>query len=58
LKLDRGHPLIADDLDELPDQLDRIAEERDPDQIDDGRKRARWNMRQIAEDQVDLDVPR
>src|SRR4051794_37725407 len=24
LKLDGGHPLVADDLDELPDQLDRI----------------------------------
>src|SRR5712671_3842582 len=37
LKLDRGHPLVADDLDELPDQLDRISEERDPDQVDHGR---------------------
>src|SRR2546430_14036059 len=54
LELDRGHPLVADDLDELPDQLDRIAEERDPDQVDYGRQRARWKMRQIAEDQVDL----
>src|SRR5215217_7940075 len=36
LKLDRGHPLVPDDLDELPDQLDRVAEERDPDQVDDG----------------------
>src|SRR5215218_805968 len=34
LKLDGGHPLVADDLDELPDQLDRIAEERDPDRVD------------------------
>src|SRR4029078_9450160 len=58
LKLDRGHPLVADDLDELPDQLDRIAEERDPDQVDHGRQRPRRQMRQIAEDQVDLDVAR
>src|SRR4051812_14485710 len=41
LKLDRRHPLVANDLDELPDQLDRIAEERDPDQVDHGRQRAR-----------------
>src|SRR5882672_7171015 len=57
LKLDRGHPLVADDLDELPDQLDRVSKESDPDQVDHGRQRARWNMRQIAENQVDLDVP-
>src|SRR6478735_9259521 len=57
-KLDRRHPLVADDLNELPDQLDRISEERDPDQVDDGRQCARRQMRQIAEDQVDLDVAR
>src|SRR3954465_15036704 len=34
LKLDRRHPLVADDLDELPDQLDRVSEERDPDEVD------------------------
>src|SRR6476469_8588361 len=38
LKLDRRHPLVSDDLDELPDQLDRIAEERDPDKVDNGRQ--------------------
>src|SRR6185436_7743787 len=58
LKLDRRHPLVADDLDELPDQLDRVSEERDPDQVDDGRQRARRQMRQIAEQKIDLDVPR
>src|SRR5215216_4568350 len=31
LKPDRGHPLVADDLNELPDQLDRVTEESDPD---------------------------
>src|SRR4051794_12730925 len=31
LDLDRGHPLIADDLDVDPDQFDRISEEGDPD---------------------------
>src|SRR5215217_6938069 len=36
LKPDRGHPLVADDLDKLPDQLDHIAKERDPDQVDHG----------------------
>src|SRR5690349_1495012 len=49
LKLDGRHPLVADDLDELPDQLDRVAEERDPDQVDDRRERACSQMRQIAE---------
>src|SRR5207302_929456 len=58
LKLDRRHPLVADDLNELPDQLDRVSEERDPDQVDDRRYRARRKMLQIAEDQIDLDVPR
>src|SRR5438445_4273764 len=58
LKLDRRHPLVADDLDELPYQLDRISEERDPDQVDHRRQRARRQMRQIPEDQIDLDVPR
>src|SRR6186713_3380422 len=43
--LDRRHPLLADDLDVDPDQLDRIAEERDPDQVDHGRERARHRMR-------------
>src|SRR6266699_1654550 len=41
---------------------DRIAAppvlERDPDRVNDGRKRARREMRQIAEHQVDLDMPR
>src|SRR4029077_10772983 len=45
LKLDRRHPLVADDLDELPDQLDRVCKERDPDQIDDGRERTRCSVR-------------
>src|SRR6266545_5575268 len=56
LELDRGHPLVADDLDELPDQLDRITEERDPNEVDHGRQRARRQMRQIAEDKIDLDM--
>src|SRR3954471_10001364 len=38
LKLDRRHPLLADDLDIDPDQLDRVAQEGDPDQVDDSRK--------------------
>src|SRR5260221_7448899 len=58
LELDRRHRLIADDLDELPDQLGRVAQERDPDQADHGRKRARRQMRQVAGNQVDLDVAR
>src|SRR3954454_4980310 len=58
LEFDCRHPLVADDLDELPDQLGGVAEERDPDQVDHGRQRARGQMRQIAKDQVDLDVPR
>src|ERR1700712_4392649 len=58
LELDRRHRFVADDLDELPDQLGRVAKERDPDQVDHGRKCARDQMRQIAENQVDLDVPR
>src|SRR4051812_46797042 len=33
LEFDRRHPLVADDLNEDPDQLDRVAEEGDPDQI-------------------------
>src|ERR1700716_1683968 len=53
LKLDRRHPLIADYLDELPDQRGRVSEEHDPDQVDHGRKRARGQTRQIAENQVD-----
>src|SRR6267142_2836139 len=32
LKLDRRHPLVADDLDELPDQLDRVADKDHADQ--------------------------
>src|SRR5215218_10097318 len=46
LELDRRHPLVADDLDELPHQLDRVAEERDPDQVDHGRQRAGRQVRQ------------
>src|SRR5882757_5993594 len=57
LELDRRHPFVADDLDELPDQFGGVAEEHDSDQVDHGRKRARGQMRQIAENQVDLDVP-
>src|SRR3954469_2848574 len=57
-KIDRGHGLVADDLDVDPDQLDGIAEEDDPDQINDSRQSARRDMRQIAVDQIDLDVPR
>src|SRR6266700_2101754 len=48
LELDRRHPLFADDLDVDPDQLDRVTEERDPDQVDDGGKRPRRPMRQIS----------
>ena len=33
-QIDRGHGLVADDLDVDPDQLDGVAEERDPDQVD------------------------
>src|SRR3954451_7854146 len=55
-KLDRRHPLVGDDLDIDPDQLDRIAEEGDPDQIDRGRQHTPRQMRQVAIDQVDLDV--
>src|SRR6478752_723757 len=40
LKLDRRHPLVADNLDELPDQLDCVTEECDPDQVDHGRQHA------------------
>src|SRR5712691_4565537 len=54
LEFDRCHPLVADDLDELPDQFDRVSEEGDPDQIDDGGKHARGRMRQITEHQIDL----
>src|SRR4051794_1383477 len=50
-KIDRGHGLVADDLDVDPDQLDGIAEEDDPDQINDSRQSARRDMRQIAVDQ-------
>src|SRR5450631_2292252 len=57
-KLDRGHALVGDDLDEDPDQLDRVAEEGDPDQVDRGRQHPPGPIRQIAIDQVDLDVPR
>src|SRR5438552_889806 len=58
LEFDRRHPLVADDLDELPDQFDRVSEEGDPDQIDDGGKHARGRVGQIAEHQIDLDMPR
>src|SRR5882757_2837060 len=56
--LDRRHPFRADDLDVDPDQLDRISEEGDPDQVDHGRERACRQMRQIAKHQIDLDMPR
>src|SRR6476646_2959657 len=55
LELDGRHPLVVDDLDELPDQLDRVAEERDADEVDDCRQRTRHHMRQIAEHEIDLD---
>src|SRR3954453_6700259 len=57
-KIDRGHGLVADDLDVDPDQLDGVAEEDDPDQVDHSRQRTRHDMRQIAVDQIDLDMPR
>src|SRR3954453_22157447 len=50
-KLDRRHPLVGDDLDVDPDQLDRVTEEGDPDQIDRGRQHAPRQMRQVAIDQ-------
>src|SRR6266567_2078611 len=58
LEFDRRHPLVADELDIDPDQLGGVAEERDPDQVDDGGKRPRRQMRQIAVHQIDLDMPR
>src|SRR6266550_1697529 len=58
LEFDRRHPLVADDLDVDPDQLDRITEEGEPDQVDDGRERPRRQPRQIAVHQIDLDMPR
>src|SRR3954471_22882627 len=33
-QIDRGHRLVADDPDVDPDQLDGVAEEGDPDQVD------------------------
>src|SRR5882724_229170 len=44
LELDRRHPFFANDLDIDPDQLDGVAEEGDPDQVDDGRKRPTRQM--------------
>src|SRR5450631_4235622 len=58
LELDRRHPLLADDLDVDPDQLDGVAEEGDPDQVDDRREHTPRQMRQIAEQEIDLDMPR
>src|SRR4051794_2978276 len=40
-KIDRGHGFVADDLDVDPDQLDGVAEEDDPDQVDHRRQYAR-----------------
>src|SRR5881394_3186100 len=45
LELDRRHALFANDLNELPDQFDRVSEEGDPDQVDRGGKHARGRMR-------------
>src|SRR6266567_2488851 len=57
-KVDRGHGFFTDDLDVDPDQLDGVAEEDDSDQVDRRREYTRHEVRQIAVDQVDLDVPR
>src|SRR5882762_3732998 len=52
-KFDRRHPFLGHDLDEEPDQPDRVTEERDADEVDHRRQRARRQMRQKAEQQID-----
>src|SRR5258708_3654039 len=57
-KFDRRHSLVGHDLNEEPDQPAGVAKERDTDEIDHRRKRPRRQMRQIAEQQIDLNMPR